>query len=137
MDRIEKFDPVSSVVSAEAGVILEKLGAFLEEQGFEVPLDLGAKGSCQIGGNASTNAGGKYVIKYGSFRSHILGLEAVLANGEVLDLRSEVLKDNTGYDLKQLFIGGEGTLGVITRLNILCPKMDKIRRIMVFKTDNY
>ena len=74
LNRIVKFDPVSSVVTAESGVILEKLNQFLEEKGFEVPLDLGAKGSCQIGGNASTNAGGKYVIKYGSFRSHILGL---------------------------------------------------------------
>ena len=74
MDKIEKFDPVSSVASVEAGVILEKLNLFLEEKGFETPLDLGAKGSCQVGGNAATNAGGKYVIKYGSFRSHILGL---------------------------------------------------------------
>ena len=74
LNRILKFDTVSSVVTAESGVILEKLSQFLEEKGFEVPLDLGAKGSCQIGGNASTNAGGKYVIKYGSFRSHILGL---------------------------------------------------------------
>lgn len=74
MNKIEKFDPVSSVVSVEAGVILEKLNEFLEKEGFETPLDLGAKGSCQVGGNASTNAGGKYVIKYGSFRSHILGL---------------------------------------------------------------
>ena len=102
-----------------------------------MPLDLGAKGSCQIGGNASTNAGGKYVIKYGSFRSHILGAEAVLANGSVLDMTSEVIKDNTGFDLKQLFIGGEGTLGVITKLNIHCPKLDHNRKIMVFKTDDY
>jgi FAD/FMN-containing dehydrogenase len=69
-------------------------------------LDLGAKGSCMVGGNASTNAGGKYVLKYGSYRSHILGLEAVLATGEVLDMRSEIFKDNTGYDIKQLLIGG-------------------------------
>ena len=88
MDKIEKFDPVSSVASVEAGVILEKLNQFLEEKGFEMPLDLGAKGSCHVGGNASTNAGGKYVIKYGCFRSHILGLEAVLPGGDILDLRS-------------------------------------------------
>jgi FAD/FMN-containing dehydrogenase len=137
MNKIEKFDPVSSVVSVEAGVILEKLSDFLEAEGFEMPLDLGAKGSCQVGGNASTNAGGKYVLKYGSFRSHILGLEAVLPSGEVLDLRSELVKDNTGYDLKQLLIGSEGTLGVITKLNIHCPKADKHKKIMVFKTDNY
>lgn len=88
MNRIEKFDPVSSVATVEAGVVLERLNQFLEAEGCETPLDLGAKGSCMVGGNASTNAGGKYVIKYGSFRSHILGLEAVLPNGEVLDLRS-------------------------------------------------
>ena len=137
MNKITKFDPISSVVTVEAGVILEKLGQFLEKEGFETPLDLGAKGSCQVGGNASTNAGGKYVIKYGSFRSHILGLEAVLPNGEVLDLSSEIFKDNTGYDLKQLFIGAEGTLGVITKLNIHCPKVDLEKKIMVFKTDKY
>ena len=102
-----------------------------------MPLDLGSKGSCQVGGNASTNAGGKYVLKYGSFRSHILGLQAVLPSGQILDMRSQIIKDNTGYDLKQFFIGGEGTLGVITRLNIHCPKADKVRKLMVFKADSY
>jgi FAD/FMN-containing dehydrogenase len=100
-------------------------------------LDLGAKGSCFIGGNAATNAGGKYVIKYGSFRSHILGLEAVLPNGNILDLRSEIHKDNTGFDLKHLFIGGEGTIGIITKLNIHCEKIDTVKKIMVFKTDKF
>lgn len=88
MNKIEKFDPVSSVVNVEAGVVLERLSQFLEPEGCETPLDLGAKGSCMVGGNASTNAGGKYVIKFGSFRSHILGIEAVLPSGEVLDMRS-------------------------------------------------
>jgi FAD/FMN-containing dehydrogenase len=68
-------------------------------------LDLGAKGSCHLGGNASTHAGGKYFIKHGPFRAHILGLETVVADGTVLDMRSTIRKDNTGYDLKQLFIG--------------------------------
>ena len=98
---------------------------------------MGAKGSCQIGGNAATSAGGKYVIKHGSFRSHILGMEAVLPNGEVLDMRTEIHKDNTGYDLKNLMIGSEGTLGMITKLNIHCPKIDDDRKILVFKTDSY
>lgn len=96
---------------------------------------MGAKGSCQIGGNAATNAGGKYVIKNGGFRSHILGLEAVIPSGEILDMTSEIHKDNTGYDLKHLFIGSEGTLGMITKLNIHCPKVDVDRKILVFKTD--
>ena len=137
MSKIEKFDPVSSVATVQAGVILEKLNQYLAPEGCETPLDLGAKGSCMVGGNAATNAGGKYVIKYGSFRSHILGLEAVLPSGEVLDMRSEIVKDNTGYDLKHLFIGGEGTLGIITRLNIHCPKFDTTRKILVFKTKQY
>ena len=137
MSKIEKFDPVSSVATVQAGVILEKLNQYLAPEGCETPLDLGAKGSCMVGGNAATNAGGKYVIKYGSFRSHILGLEAVLPSGEVLDMRSKIVKDNTGYDLKHLFIGGEGTLGIITRLNIHCPKVDTYHKVLVFKTDNF
>ena len=137
MNKIEKMNEVASVVTCQAGVILEKLNEFLEGYGLETPLDLGAKGSCQVGGNASTSAGGKYVVKYGSFRSHILGLEAVLPTGEILDLTSEIHKDNTGYDLKHLFIGGEGTLGVITKLNIHCEKIDSIRKIMVLKMGSY
>ncbi len=100
-------------------------------------MDLGAKGSCQIGGNASTNAGGKYVIKYGSFRSNILGLEAVLPDGTILNLESEIHKDNTGYDLKNLFIGSEGTLGIITKLNIHCKKIDLDRKLLVLQFDSY
>lgn len=137
MNKIEGFNEVTSIVNCEAGVILDKLNEYLEPYGFETPLDLGAKGSCFIGGNVATNAGGKYVIKYGSLRAHVLGLEAVAPNGDVLDLRSEIHKDNTGYDLKQLFIGGEGTIGIITKLNILCEKIDKIKKIMVFKTDKF
>ena len=98
---------------------------------------MGAKGSCMIGGNAATNAGGKYVIKHGSFRSHILGIEVVLANGEILNMRSRIHKDNTGYNLKDLFIGCEGTLGIITKLDISCAKIDEHKKILVLKTDNY
>ena len=80
------------------------------------PLDLGARGSCSIGGNASTNAGGNKVIRYGMTRDLILGLEAVLADGTIISSMNKMLKNNTGYDLKQLFIGSEGTLGIITKL---------------------
>jgi D-2-hydroxyglutarate dehydrogenase len=90
-----------------------------------------------LGGNASTNAGGIYLIKHGSFRSHILGIEAVLPNGNVLNLQSEIHKDNTGYDIKHLFIGGEGTLGMITKLNIHCSFIDANRKIIVMKATNY
>ena len=73
-----------------------------------MPYDLGAKGSCMVGGNISTNAGGKYFVKYGSLRSYVLGIEVILANGTILNMNSAIRKDNTGFDLKQLFIGAEG-----------------------------
>lgn len=86
-----------------------------------MPIDLGAKGSCQIGGNISTNAGGICLFRYGYLRGNVLGLEVVLANGTVVDMLGTLRKDNTGYDLKQLFIGSEGTLGIVTKVSILVP----------------
>ena len=91
------------------------------DKGLMMPLDLGAKGSCHIGGNVSTNAGGLRLLRYGSLHGNVLGVEAVLADGTVMDCMSEMRKDNTGYDLKQLFIGSEGTLGVVTKVNVLLP----------------
>ena len=87
-----------------------------------MPLDLGAKGNCQIGGNVATNAGGLRYVRYGSLHGSVLGMEAVMGDGTVLDTLSVLRKDNTGYDLKHMLIGAEGTLGVITRLAILCPR---------------
>lgn len=121
MNKILSFDESAGVVVAESGVILESLDTFVGEKGYRVPLDLGAKGSCQIGGNVATNAGGSRFLRYGSLRASVLGLEAVLPNGEVLDMLTSLKKDNTGYDLKQLHIGGEGTLGVITKVAMACP----------------
>ena len=86
-----------------------------------MPVDLGAKGSCHIGGNVATNAGGLRLLRYGSLHGTVLGLEVVLPDGTVLDQLSTLRKDNTGYDLKQLFIGAEGTLGIITAVSILTP----------------
>lgn len=105
----------------QSGCILENLDAFLAEKGFGVPIDLGAKGSCQIGGNISTNAGGLRLLRYGSLHGSVLGLEVVLADGTVLDMLSVNRKDNTGYDLKHLFVGAEGTLGVVTRCSLAVP----------------
>jgi D-2-hydroxyglutarate dehydrogenase len=122
MDRVLAFDDESGVLTCEAGAVLQSLDDYLGERGFMMPLDLGAKGSCQIGGNASTNAGGLRYIRYGSLHGSILGLEAVLADGTVVDCLNTLRKDNTGYDLKQLFIGAEGTLGVVTKLAILVPR---------------
>lgn len=125
MSRVERVDKISGVVICEAGVVLESLDRTVQEHGLIVPLDLGAKGTCQIGGNVSTNAGGLRLLRYGSLHGNVLGVEAVLADGTVVDCLSTMRKDNTGYDLKQLFIGSEGTLGVVTRLSILCPPKPK------------
>eukprot|EP01133_Synstelium_polycarpum_P008017 gene8017-9418_t len=121
MNAIEGFDNVTGVVTCQAGCVLESIESYLHPLGFTVPLDLGAKGSCFIGGNASTNAGGIRLLRYGSMHSNVLGVEAVLANGTIIDCMSTLRKDNTGYDLKQLFIGSEGTLGVITKLSMITP----------------
>ncbi|XP_041018111.1 D-2-hydroxyglutarate dehydrogenase, mitochondrial [Juglans microcarpa x Juglans regia] len=121
MNNVVSFDEVSGILVCEAGCILENLISFLDNQGFIMPLDLGAKGSCQIGGNVSTNAGGLRLVRYGSLHGNVLGIEVVLANGDVLDMLGTLRKDNTGYDLKHLFIGSEGSLGIITKVSILTP----------------
>lgn len=116
MNQIEEIDTVNRTVTAQAGVVLHTLQETLEEHDLIFPLDLGGRGSCQIGGNASTNAGGIRVIRYGMMRQLVLGVEAVLADGTVISSMNKMLKNNSGYDIKQLFLGSEGTLGVITRL---------------------
>lgn len=121
MNNILSFDKTSGILVCEAGCILENLISFLDNQGFIMPLDLGAKGSCQIGGNIATNAGGLRLIRFGSLHGSVLGLEAVLANGTVIDMLGTLRKDNTGYDLKHLFIGCEGSLGIVTKVSILTP----------------
>ncbi|KAK7406766.1 hypothetical protein VNO78_08397 [Psophocarpus tetragonolobus] len=121
MNKIISFDKVSGTLVCEAGCILENIMSFLDNEGFIMPLDLGAKGSCQIGGNVSTNAGGLRLVRYGSLHGSVLGVEAVLANGTALDMLKTLRKDNTGYDLKHLFIGSEGSLGIVTKVSILTP----------------
>ena len=106
---------LNQFVEVEAGVILQHLHQAVRESGFIFPLDLGAKGSCMIGGNIATNAGGLQALRYGVMRNLVLGLEVVLPDGTILDNLNPVVKNNTGYDLKHLFIGSEGTLGIITR----------------------
>jgi len=114
MDRIREVDPASNTMTCEAGVILQIAQQRAAEVDRLFPLSLGAEGSCTIGGNLSTNAGGTTALAYGVAREMALGVEAVLADGRVLNLLSKLKKDNTGYDLRNLFIGAEGTLGVIT-----------------------
>jgi FAD/FMN-containing dehydrogenase len=114
MNRIRSVSQNDNALVAEAGVILAEVQRAADAAGRLFPLSLGAEGSCTIGGNLSTNAGGVAVLRYGMSRELVLGLEVVLADGRVLDLMRGLRKDNTGYDLKQLFIGAEGTLGIIT-----------------------
>lgn len=116
MSKIEEVDTIGQTLTAQAGVTLQRAQEAASEHGMLLGIDLGARGSATLGGNASTNAGGNRVIRYGMTRRHILGLEAVLADGTVLSPMNKIIKDNAGYDLKQLFIGSEGTLGVISRL---------------------
>ena len=138
MSNVRYFDPVSGngalfcagslylisvlgILVADAGCVLESLSEYIAPYSYIMPVDLGAKGSCHIGGNVATNAGGLRLLRYGSLHGTVLGLEVVLPDGTVLDQLSTLRKDNTGYDLKQLFIGAEGTLGIITAVSILTP----------------
>ncbi|CAG8662856.1 14745_t:CDS:10 [Gigaspora margarita] len=121
----------------DAGCILEVLDNYLAERGYMVPLDLGAKGSCHIGGNVATNAGGLRLLRYGSLHGNVLGLEVVLPDGTILENLSTLRKDNTGYDLKQLFIGSEGTLGIITGVSILTPRRPKSVNVAVFCLNSF
>jgi FAD/FMN-containing dehydrogenase len=115
MNHIVEIDRTSSTMTVEAGTPLQVVQEAALNAGLYFPLDLGARGSCTIGGNLATNAGGNRVIKYGMMRDQVLGLEAVLASGEVIGALHKMIKNNSGYDLRNLLIGSEGTLGVITR----------------------
>ncbi|OEY66393.1 FAD-binding oxidoreductase [Marinobacter sp. X15-166B] len=115
MTAIEAVDPVSGTMTVQAGAPLQLVQEAAAEAGMQFALDLGARGSCTIGGNIATNAGGVRVIRYGMMRDLVLGLEAVLADGTLVSSMNRMLKNNAGYDLKQLFIGTEGTLGIVTR----------------------
>lgn len=137
MNNVLNFDNVSGILTCQAGCVLENLSLYLEERDYIMPLDLGAKGSCHIGGNVATNAGGLRLLRYGSLRGTVLGLEVVLADGRVLDCLATLRKDNTGYDLKQLFIGSEGTLGVITAVSVLCPRKPKSLNVVFLGCETF
>jgi len=123
MVGIEEIDPASATMTVRAGTSLETIQKAADERGLFFPLDLGSRGSCAIGGNLSTNAGGNRVIRYGMTRELVLGLEVVLPDGTIMTSLNKLIKNNAGYDLKHLFIGSEGTLGIITRVVLkLFPK---------------
>ncbi|XP_018569933.1 D-2-hydroxyglutarate dehydrogenase, mitochondrial [Anoplophora glabripennis] len=137
MNEIISLDDNSGVVVCQAGCVLESIDNILAEKGLMVPLDLGAKGSCHIGGNVSTNAGGLRLLRYGNLHGNVLGLEVVKANGEILDCLSTLKKDNTGYHLKHLFIGSEGTLGFVTKVAMQCPPRSKHTNVAFLGTQNF
>ncbi|MCW5658338.1 MAG: FAD-binding oxidoreductase [Burkholderiaceae bacterium] len=116
MNAIELIDELEGIMIVQAGATLEQVQAQADRVGWYFPVDLGARGTCQVGGNAATNAGGDRVLRYGTMRDSVLGLEAVLPDGSVLDSTTRLVKNSSGLDLRFLFIGSEGTLGVITRL---------------------
>lgn len=125
MNKIIETNEMAGILTCEAGCVLEDLDNHLATFGLMMPLDLGAKGSCLIGGNVSTNAGGLRLLRYGNLHGNVLGLEAVKANGDVVDCLNGLKKNNTGYHLKHLFIGSEGTLGIVTKVAIQCPPLPK------------
>ncbi len=118
MNAIERVDVTGRTMRVQSGAILQRVQEEAERHDLMFALDLGGRGTCTIGGNISTNAGGVRVLRYGMMRALVLGMEAVLADGTVLKSLNRMIKNNAGYDLKQLFIGSEGTLGVVTRADL-------------------
>lgn len=137
MHNIECVDQLDGIAVVQAGAILQAVQEQLAEQGFLFPLDFGARGSATIGGATATNAGGLNVLRYGMLRNQILGLEAVLADGTVISSMNQMLKNNTGYDLKQLFIGSEGTLGIVTRVVVKLHPLSTSRQTAMLAMDSF
>jgi FAD/FMN-containing dehydrogenase len=123
MSGVTEVDITGMTLTAEAGTPLQLIQEAAEKHDLFLPLDLGARGTCMIGGNIATNAGGTEVLRYGMTRAMVMGLEVVLADGTVISSMNKLIKNNSGYDLKHLFIGSEGTLGIGTRVVLqLQPK---------------
>jgi FAD/FMN-containing dehydrogenase len=132
MVGIEEVDTAAGTITALAGTTLQTIQEAAEQAGFFCAIDLGARGSCTIGGNVSTNAGGNQVLRFGMTRKNILGLEVVLADGEIVRSLNKMMKNNAGYDWTQYFIGAEGTLGVVTRVVLMLqPKPSDIQTAVV------
>ncbi|XP_043803555.1 D-2-hydroxyglutarate dehydrogenase, mitochondrial [Apis laboriosa] len=137
MNKIIETNELAGVLTCEAGCVLEDLENHLATVGLMMPIDLGAKGSCLIGGCVSTNAGGLRLLRYGNLHGNILGLEAVKANGSVVDCLNTLKKNNTGYHLKHLFIGSEGTLGIVTKVAIQCPPLPAAINVAFLGLNNF
>ncbi|HEV7320301.1 MAG TPA: FAD-binding oxidoreductase [Ensifer sp.] len=134
---IEEIDTQAGTMTVRAGTPLEVAQRAAEDAGFLLPIDLGARGTCQIGGNLATNAGGIRVLRYGVTRDNVLGLEVVLADGTIVSSLNKMIKNNTGYDLRQYFIGSEGTLGVITRAVLRLRPLPAGRLTALCALDSY
>ncbi|ENN81556.1 hypothetical protein D910_09146 [Dendroctonus ponderosae] len=137
MNEIIEIDENAGTILCQSGVILEALDRAVSEKGLMVPLDLGSKGSCNIGGNVSTNAGGLRLLRYGNMHGNILGLEVVKANGEVLDCLKLMRKDNSGLHIKNIFVGSEGTLGIITKVALQCVPRPKSQQVAFLGLQSY
>jgi len=137
MNQIEEVNVIDRTMIVQSGVILQSLQEEAEKHGLMFPLDLGARGSCTIGGNISTNAGGNRVIRYGMTRDMVLGLEAVLADGTVVSSMNQMIKNNAGYDVKQLFIGTEGSLGIVTRAVLRLRELSGSRSTFLVAVDEF
>jgi len=131
MNSLTEFNPVDRTVKCGAGVITEQLQTFAEDQGLFYPVDFASAGSSQIGGNIGTNAGGIKVIRYGMTRDWIAGMTVVTGKGDILELNKDLVKNNTGYDMRQLFIGGEGTLGFVTEATMRLARPAKNLTVLV------
>jgi len=137
MNGIDAVDTVNRTIIVDAGVALQTVHEAAEYTGLLFPLDFGARGSATIGGAIATNAGGNGVIRYGMMREQLLGVEAVLADGTVISSMKDVIKNNTGYDLKQLFIGSEGTLGIVTRAVLRLRPLPRSQNTALVAIDDF
>ncbi len=137
LNQIEAINVADRTACVQAGVPLQQLQEAVDAQGLLLPLDLGARGSATIGGNIATNAGGNRVIRFGMTRDMILGLEVVLADGTLVTSMNQIIKNNAGYDLKQLFIGSEGTLGIVTRAIIRLREKPKSQQTVFVATNSF
>jgi FAD/FMN-containing dehydrogenase len=137
MNAIEEVDTIAHTMTVEAGVTMQEAQEIADANNLFFPVDIGARGTCMLGGNVASNAGGTKVIRYGMMRDSVLGLEAVLADGTVVSSMNRYIKNNSGFDLKHLFIGTEGTLGLITRLVIRLGVKPKTHNVALVACQDY
>ena len=137
MNQIEEIDLISSTATVQAGVCLQTLQEAVEDKSLFFPVDIGSRGSCHIGGLIATNAGGNRVLRYGMTRQSVRGLEVVLADGTLINRMGKAIKDNAGFDTKQIFIGSEGTLGVITRAVLALEPLPRARQSALISLDGF